>query len=405
MRKKFIILIGFLSVLWTAGRGQEQGLTLEEAVAAALKNNPEIVMAQREVDASRARLLQSEALPNPDVVLSNEALPWSFRGGETEINLGIRQLFEFPGKRSLRKAIGKTGEEIALADLERVRLSVAFRVKKAYVQAAFSQRVADHLRSLLDVMDQYREMADIRYRAGEVAAADVFRGRLESLKVQNEIIEAGRAWRADLLSLRLLMGMDPSIPLRLTGELSYTPLVASVEDLKRQAEARPLLLSLKLEAERAKTGVKLARKNFYPDFRLGFYYPSKRISAWGFEVESSIPIFRKKQTGEVLEAEALQHERLIALEARRMRIMTLIESYYSDAKAAEERLALFEKSLLREAEEMLLAAIGQYRYGRTDSLNVFDIYRIFKETRLEHLRTLLNYRLSLAELETAGEEE
>ncbi len=201
------------------------------------------------------------------------------------------------------------------------------------------------------------------------------------------------------------MGMNPSIPLRLTGELSYTPLVASVEDLKRQAEARPSLLSLKLEAERAKTGVKLARKNFYPDFRLGFYYPSKRISAWGFEVESSIPIFRKKQTGEVLEAEALQHERLIALEARRMRIMTLIESYYSDAKAAEERLALFEKSLLREAEEMLLAAIGQYRYGRTDSLNVFDIYRIFKETRLEHLRTLLNYRLSLAELETAGEEE
>lgn len=65
MRKKFIILIGFLSVLWTAGRGQEQGLTLEEAVAAALKNNPEIVMAQREVDASRARLLQSEALPIP----------------------------------------------------------------------------------------------------------------------------------------------------------------------------------------------------------------------------------------------------------------------------------------------------------------------------------------------------
>jgi outer membrane protein TolC len=83
----------------------------------------------------------------------------------------------------------------------------------------------------------------------------------------------------------------------------------------------------------------------------------------------------------------------------------LIDTTYADIKAAEERLILFEQSLLREAEDMLQAAIGQFRYGKTDSLHVFDIYRIYKETRLEHLKTLLNFHLSLAELEAVGEEE
>ena len=405
MRTKFIIFIIIFGALFSSGRAQEQRLTLEDAVAAALKNNPDILRAQKEVDASRGRLLQAEALPNPEIVLSNEAIPWSFRGGETEINLGIRQLFEFPGKRGLRKTMGKTGEEIARAGLGRVRMAVASRVKKAYVQASFSQRVTAQLQSLLDVMAQYQEMADIRFRTGEVVAADVFRGRLESLKIQNELIEARRAWRADILNLQYLMGMDPSVPIRLTTELSYVPLAGTVEDLKRESEGRPSLLALKLEMNRAITGVELARKNIYPDFRLGLFYPSQKFSGWGFEIESSIPIFRKKQAGEVLEAEAFQQERRIALEAGKRRILMLIDSIYSDVKAAEERLILFEKSLLREAEEMLQAAIGQYRYGKTDSLNVFDIYRIYKETRLEHLKTLLNYQLSLAELEAVGEEE
>jgi len=405
MRTKFIIFSLLIGILYSAAGAQEQAMSLEDAVAVALKNNPDILRAQKEVDVSRARLLQAEALPNPELVLSNEALPWSFRGGEPEINLGVRQLFEFPGKRSLRKTMGKMGEEIALAGLGRLRMVVASRVKKAYVQASFSQKVADHLQSLLDVMGQYREMADIRYRSGEVAAADVFRGRLESLKIQNEIIEARRAWRADVLNLQLLLGMDSSVPLRLISEFSYAPLARSVDDLKQEAERRPSLLALKLETDLAKTGVELARKNFYPDFRLGFYSPSQRISAWGFEIESSIPIFRKRQTGEVLEAEALHNERRIALEARKRRIQILIDSLYADVKAGEERLTLFEKSLLREAEDMLQAAIGQYRFGKTDSLNVFEFYRIYKETRLEHLKTLLNYRLALAELETAGEEE
>ncbi len=405
MRLKRSLTIFLLSVLALPGWALELDLSLERAVALALENNPEIRLARKDVEASEARILQAEALPNPEILLTNEAIPWSFRGGEPEISLGIFQTLEFPGKRRLRKNIFRKAGEISRAELERVRLVVTARVKKSYLRAAFSQAVIARLESLLDVLAQYQEMADIRFKAGEVTATDVFRGRLEVLKVQNEIIEARRAGRADLVELEILLGAELDMLTRLTSELAFVPFSTSLEEVENEAEDRPSLSALSLESERAKAAIELARKQLYPDFSLGFLAPSKSFSAWGIEVGAALPIFRKKQTGEMREAEALYEESLISLEAQRRKVRMRIRSAYSDVEAAGERLELFEKSLLGEAEDMLLAAINEYRFGTSGSLAVFDVYRIYKETFLEHLKTLLDYRLSLAELEAAGEED
>ncbi len=405
--KRSLILLCVLSIgsLLGSGWASEQDLTLEGAVSLALQNNPEVRLAMKGVEASEARFLQAEALPNPEILLATEAIPWSLRGGGTEVTLGISQTLEFPGKRRLRKDIFRKSEEIARADLERVRMVVTARVKKAYFRAAHSQAIITRLESLLDVLAEYREMADIRFRAGEVTATDVFRGRLEVIKVQNDIIDARRAGSADLVDLEILLGteLDPST--RLATELAFIPLIGSLEDLEKQAENRPSLFALNLERERAEAAIEFARKSLYPDFSLGLMAPSKSFSAWGFEVGAALPLFRKRQTGEMREATALHEERLIALEAKKRQVRMRLRSAYSDVKAAEERLEIFKKSLLGEAEDMLLAVINDYRFGKTGSLAVFDVYRIYKETLLEHLNTLLDYRLSLAELEAAGEED
>jgi hypothetical protein len=44
-----------------------------------------------------------------------------------------------------------------------------------------------------------------------------------------------------------------------------------------------------------------------------------------------------------------------------------------------------------------------YQYGRIGSLDLFDIYRMNRESRLQYLRALLSYHLALVELEAAGE--
>jgi cobalt-zinc-cadmium efflux system outer membrane protein len=369
-----------------------------------LKSNPEILRSEKEIEAARARTLQLGALPNPELFFSNEGIHlWSGRG-DRELSLGLRQRIEFPGKRGLRKAIGQTGEAVSEANLDRVRLLVITRVKKAYWKAAFSEMAVAHLQSILDTVREYQKMAAIRFQAGEVTSTDVLRGRLEEVRVQNEILEARRTLQEDKAALWLEMGAESPASYPLLGPLTYTPFAKGLEELKREAAERPSLRALRQELSLRETSIRLAKKNLYPDLRLGLFYPSLYTSGWGFELEMSIPLWRQSWKGEVQEAEALREQGAISLHSALRRIMNRIETLYANVRAASDQLSLIETSLLKDAADLLSAGIVNYQYGRIDSLNLFDIYRMHKESRLQYLRALLNYHLALAELEAAGED-
>lgn len=404
MRKTFISLVIFVVGFPLLAYSQENGLSLEDALALALKNNPDILRAQKETDAAKGRFLQLSAVPNPEVALSSEGISFGSRRGESEVSLRIFQTIEFPGKRSLRKTIGNVGETISLARLERTRLIVTAKVKKTYAQAVYSQRVIVHLQSVLSLLEHYQELASIRFQAGEVATADVLRGRLEYLKMQSELAEARLALEKDLVSLFLTLGMEKPETVRLTQNIVFVPLQKDLGAWKKEAETRPTLKALQGELDQAAAGVELARKSFYPDLKVGLYYPSLRMSGWGFEIGSSIPLRTTAQRGEMLEAEAVRQERFISLNAGKREILSRVEKAFFSVKTAAERLQLFEKSLLGEAEEMLRAGIRDYEFGKTDSLSLFDLIRTYKDIQLEHLRSFMNYELSLSELEAAGEE-
>jgi hypothetical protein len=81
-----------------------------------------------------------------------------------------------------------------------------------------------------------------------------------------------------------------------------------------------------------------------------------------------------------------------------------VEAAYVSAKAAEEQVLVFEKSLLRELEDELVIQLDYFRYGKTDAYSLLDLHRTFVLAELERLRALLLFNLALADLEVAGEE-
>jgi len=129
------------AIFISALSAEEAALTLDQAVALALARNPEVLAAQTRIEAARGRTLQLRSRPEPGLLASVEGLPipgLKKEGDETEIHLGIEQTFEYPGKRSTRADLGRQGEEMAAADLDRVGLLLTARVKRAYWKAAFS---------------------------------------------------------------------------------------------------------------------------------------------------------------------------------------------------------------------------------------------------------------------------
>ncbi len=405
MTKRILILVAFLTLNISFLRGEERGLTLEDALSLALKNNPDILRVQKELDVSRGRRLQLEAIPNPEFVFSNEGLGKAGQNEEKEISLGIQQTIEFPGKRVLRGKIGKYGEEATLIELQRIKMIVSSCVEKAYFKAAYSQKVVTSLESVLDILKQYIDLATERYQTGQVSYLDVIRGKVEYLKVQNELLEAKREMKESTISLNLVMGVEDAEPYLFLTELSFTPFEKTLDDFKREVEKSPSLRILQTAKRQTETGLELSKKARFPDLKLGLFYPSLRRGAWGFEVGLTLPVWQKGLKGEILLREAENTMSQISMEAKKRRIERSLERAFSDLKVIEEQIKIFEDSLLAEIDDALRMGINNYQYGKTDSLSLLDVYRSYKETKQEFLKTIFLHRVAIAELQVAGEEE
>lgn len=356
-RKRWPVSAVLAALLVSALSAQERSITLEEAVALALDNDPSIIQARHEVDAALGRRMQLEAVPNPELSLEAAALPlWNSKGGE-EFSLGVRQLIEFPGKRRLRREIGRSGEDQAALELERARKVVQGRVETAYFRAAYAQKRLAGLDSILATLKDYSELAAERYKSGQVPYLDIIRGRLESLRVRNEIVEARRDIKEKTAALNLLMGGSAYEPLEFSTDIGFSPLGRSLEEFKVAALAGSTLRLTGARRKQAELALSLARKAGRPDFALGLFTPSKRLGGWGFEVGMTLPLFRKGYRGASIEAEAVSQQAAVDAEGRVRRILLVLERSYADARALEDQIGLFRDSLIRDVEESLKAGL------------------------------------------------
>ena len=400
----FFIIVSALAPGLSA-RGEEP-LTLDRAVAVAMERNPRILAAAQEVAASKGRTLRLEAFADPAFVFSDEGL--SFRrgdAGEKEYSLGVEQSFEFPGKRSLRRRIGRFGEERAGLELERARLLVGAEVKRAYFRAVLSRRTVGSLERSSVLVDRLLENLAARQRAGAATSSDILRARVERARLRNQAIEEKKEGAAALAELNLLLGKNGDAPADLVTDLAYVPLEADPAALRAGAAvSRPSLRIAAARRGEAETGLALARKTGLPDLTLGLYFPSLRAGGWGFSVGLSLPILGQRRKGEVMEAAAAEEISRLAAAGEELRVAARIGTAFEAARAAEEQVKVFEGSLLKDLEDDMTLSLSRYQYGEIAFFELLDLYRTYASAGLEHLRALYLYNVSLADLEVAGEE-
>lgn len=407
--KRPFVLAALAAAIFVTALPAQEGLTIEKAVEIAQSRNPDVLAARTAVEAARGRTLQLKSRPEPRILASLEGLPipgLKKEGDQTEVNLGIEQLFEYPGKRSLREEIGCQGEDLAQAELERVQLLVAARVKKAYWKAAFAGSAAQAMGRSESRLDTLVADLQAKYRTSAASYADVLRARAEKARLRNQIIEQTQERYAAGLELNALLGRAADEPIELLTDMSFSPLAADLPGLWENARAtRPSFMIAALSQARAASAVKLAGLGNRPDLLAGFFLPSVRTNAWGISVGLTMPFLRPgRADGAAMEAGAEAEFARISAEALDRRVRSVLERTYNAAKAAEEQVLVFEKSLLTELEGELQIQLEYFRYGKVEAFSLLDLHRTYVLAEVEHLRALLSYNLALVDLEVAGEE-
>ena len=393
-----------------AGPAEErkEGLSLDQAVASALAHHPDVLAAQAEIAAASARRLQAEARPDPTLALGTAGIPFNLKGEEgkeTEVEMGLSQTFEFPGKRKLRVEVGRYAEDIAALELERVRMILAARIRKAYFRVVRSDQALERIASASGLLDRLVEAIQVQYAAGRAAYADVLRARLDKTRLQNQALEERRERLAAAAELNLLLGRPAGETLRLVSGMNAPPLGRSVEEMKAAAlAARPSIRIAALRAEQAAAAERLTGLNRNPDLTAGLYVPSKRFSAWGFSFSLTLPLSGKRWQGERAEAAAAREASLAAVDGLRRRVAVMIESAYESVRLAEEQVRILELQLLAELDNELKVSLDLYALGKIQAYALIDLYRTAAEAGLEHLRAVFNGAIARVDLDIAGED-
>jgi cobalt-zinc-cadmium efflux system outer membrane protein len=397
------------AIIVSALSAEERGLTLEQALEIALARNPDVLAARAEIDAARGRTLQLRSRPEPALTAGVEGLPLPGlrqEGDEVEVRLGVEQVLEYPGKRSLRDELGRLGEELASAALARIEIGTSARVKRAYWRAVRARSETEALERSSVRLEAFLADLEAKYRSGSGAYADVLRARAERARLRNQMLEAGQERLAAASDLNLILGREPSEPVELMTGLTFTPLAADLDGfLARALMTRPSARIAGLDRDRAVAAVKLAGLDRRPDLLAGFSLPSKRLNGWGVSLGLTMPFLRPgRLKGQALEAEAEAERARIALAATERRLRAAVATAYAAAKAAGEQVLVFERDLLGELEDELDIQLEYFRYGKIEAYNLIDLHRTFLQAEIEHLRALFLYNVALADLEVAGEE-
>ncbi len=157
----------------------------------ALAENRTVQAAGYNVQALRHRIPQVTALDDP--VVSNTVYPSSSNGLQTAAgympwNLLIAQQFPWFGTLRLRGAAASDDVRVALAELAAAQLDVVEAVKRAYYDLYFNERAEQILLQNRELLDDFLELARVRYETGKTSQQDVLRAEVMLADIERELI-------------------------------------------------------------------------------------------------------------------------------------------------------------------------------------------------------------------------
>lgn len=410
------VLFSFLFSI-NSSRAQDT-LSLPQAIDLALRQNPQLAITQQEIVAAQGQSMLAAALPPAEIFSRVNEISFDL-AEQDEIEIGLSQSFEFPGKRGGRQAVANADRHIAELRLARFRVLLAAEVKKSYYENLLAGENIANQQFAVQLLDDLQRLLAERYQSGAASYIDVVRARIELGRGRSELAAAQQEQIAALSKLNLLLGRQSTQPLQLSDSLAFVHLTLAPDSASvlflQQSSLRQIFTTA---VERERRALRLAHLAGWPDFSLGASFQrvaenppftavqpeGQTINAFGIEASISLPLFnRAAPRGEVQFAQA----ELIAAETRlsyfEQQLRRGFEVALAAVASAEKQVLEFRNVVLPESQNAVNAAVAAYQSGQLSLTDLLDIYRTARQTHLEKSRVIFNYLVALTDLETAGE--
>ena len=381
---------------------------LASLIEEALSKNPDVGAARQAAAAAGQRPAQARSLPNPMFSAGYTNDGWSPSLGSMEdSNLAFMasQELPYPGKRGLRGEIASREAGQVQQQAERVGRGIAAAVKRAYYGLLLSRNLLDLIRDQEEVWKQIEGVARARYTVGQGAQQDVLRVQVEVTRIEQLLAEQEAEAEIRVAELNRLLGRGPDAPLETPARLALRPMQGNLAQVFEWATGvSPEVKGAGLGIERASLAVNLARKEFKPDFSVQSAYMNRGglDPMWQAGIGVSFPLYRKRLSAGLAEAEAQLLSSQSAVEAVRLQLRFRTQERLTQLKTTERVATLYGEGIVPQDRMSLEAALASYQTGKVPFITVLEALTTLYNDRATHLRLLASHEQTLASLEEAS---
>jgi len=379
-------------------------LSLDQAIARALKNNHKIKAALLNYKALEAKAAQASRLSNPELAVEIENFAGSgslsrFKSSET--TLGIGQLVEFGNKRKLRTEVANSMTRTAALEYEVVRLELISEVREAFSHLNAAQARLELTERLLNLSDSFNANVDTLVKAGRYSSAEKARSEVEHQNVRMRRFRAESALRRAKQELAATWGGTGNS----IGTVSASPerliTLPPREKIRSAVEGSPvvMLADLQLKARKAEAGYAASLQIPDPTFSAGFRHikeTSDRVLV--ASVSIPVPILNRNKAGiQAARYQSEQSEQL--LYATRVTVSRDVDLHLESLETLRLMMETLNKTIIPEAKRAYEIINQNYRLGQYGLIDVIDSQRQLFNAQLQYLDTRLEYDTKIIELE------
>jgi len=387
-------------LLPTWSSGQETTLTLEQALALARTRAPVVLSARARIEEARGRLKGASVLFQQNPTIETEAGPrFSKPNNFTDVDVAVTQETELGGRRKARMAGAQAGIDKEVASSDEATRRLLREVASSFSRALAAQERVRSLTTAEKLAQEFLQIAERRYRAGDAAILEVNLSRTSKARARAELRVAAADLSTELGELRVLLGMKTGESLAVSGDLHDRGTYEQAVLLTQALDARPDYRALQAELRGAEADVRLGEGFKWPDVGFGARYKrdtGDNVYQGGLKI--TLPVFSR---GQELRATGSARASRIRLEMDALRnavqheVSSSFETYQSRMEASTE----LEREALPSLAENESLAKRSYEEGEIGVAELLLIRKETLDTRLAYVNSLLETKLAEIELQ------
>ena len=368
-------------------------ISLDSAVALALKYHPKIHLADQEIAEQKALKKGSFALENPDIFIESPSA--------TEFTLGFQLTINNPIVYFHQAKVAKHKVLLSEAGSDITKLSIKKDVKTTYLNLQFAEIKFTQLSHQDSIFKNLSLVAQRRHEAGDATLLEKVTAEAASEESRNLLNQAKADLQNAQIQLQIIIGLDDN-NVHANELLSKIPIAEPGFSFDvAQALSSPLLQYQKQNISLSKQSLKFARSRLSPGFTLGYLNEGDANSEllYRFQFGLSVPLWFWTYSSRIKAARIRYDMANNQLVNAQLNLNSQYIQAVTDFKKYKESLSYYESSALNRAETIITTATRSFQVGEISYIIYMQSLNQAFNIKMNYYETIRNYNQSIIQLQ------